>query len=232
MTEQLFQTNEEMQQALAKEITKHLSSAIRDRGRASLVLSGGSTPKRLFQILADCDLDWAKVWITLADDRWVDPDHKDSNEHLVNDNLLLNKARFATFIGLKTPADNPFDGANACHQKLQDIASQPFDVTLLGMGADGHTASLFPCAEELGKAVEGSNLVCQGVVPKTAPYQRMTLTLPVLLNSRALFLQIAGDDKKEVYKTACEPGDEAQMPIRYFIRQKRVPLQVYWAPKD
>ena len=220
-----------MQQGLANAIIADLATAIKYRGQGSLVLSGGNTPKRLFQILSTKELDWAKVQVTLADDRWLGEDHTDSNERLVKDNLLQGPAAQASFIGLKTAASSPYEGAADCHKNLSAIPL-PYDVTLLGMGTDGHTASLFPCSDELDRAVTDDESLCCAVTPKTAPYERMTLTLKTLLKSSKLYLQLAGDSKLEVYKSACDGDDEKAMPVRYFLKQEQSPLFVYWAPQE
>ena len=96
------------------------------------------------------------------------------------------------------------------------------------MGTDGHTASLFPCSDDLKAAVEEQDLLCKAVQPKTAPFERMTLTLKTLLQSSKIYLQLAGQAKYDVFQTALEDGASAEMPIRYFLSDTN-PLIVYWS---
>jgi 6-phosphogluconolactonase len=130
---------------LTERIRQLLGDGIRHRGRASLVVSGGTTPVALFEALSGEDMPWEKVVVSLADERWVDPGTPDSNERLVRTHLLKNKAAAATFIGLKTPEDPAGAGEAACENRIRQIPV-PFDLLILGMGDDGHTASLFPGA--------------------------------------------------------------------------------------
>ena len=108
---------------------------------------------------------------------------------------------------------------------------RPFDVLILGMGADGHTASLFPDAPKLSRATDmKATQTCMGIAPRTAPHERMTLTLPAILDARQIFLHITGQDKKDVLQQAQADGPMEEMPIRFVLRQQTAPVAVYWAP--
>ncbi|HEX5055784.1 MAG TPA: 6-phosphogluconolactonase, partial [Gammaproteobacteria bacterium] len=185
---QEFSDRSAMVNALAKRITTILKDAIRVRGAASLIVSGGTTPKALFEVLSGVELPWRQVTASLADERWVDTASPDSNEYLVRTSLLVNKAAAAQFVPLKGRRGSPRQNESACEAALKKIPS-PFDVVLLGMGDDGHTASLFPEAEGLDEALDmNSGRQCMAVTPKVlpahAPYPRMSMTLPRLLESR------------------------------------------------
>ena len=215
---------------LAGRIADLLLAGIQDKGRASLAVSGGSTPIALFEHLSRMDIPWQDVVITLVDERWVQATDDDSNERLVHNSLIQNKASAATFIGMKNAAFIAGDGEAECEQQLRKVP-QPFDVMILGMGDDGHTASLFPAAEKLAIATDmDSGRLCMALAPLTAPHERMSLTLPAILNSNQLFLHIVGEDKKEVLKKAGSDGPAEEMPIRFVLRQDSTPLSVYWAP--
>ncbi len=215
---------------LADQIAELLITGIQDNGHASLAVSGGSTPVALFERLSGLDIPWQDVVITLVDERWVEPNEDDSNEHLVRTHLLRDKAAAATFIGMKNRAPTAGEGEEECEQNLQKVP-RPFDVLILGMGGDGHTASLFPGAEKLAAATDmNSGCSCMGLAPLTAPHERMSLTLPVILDCRQLFLHIVGQDKKNVLETAMAEGSAEEMPIRFVLRQQSTPLSVYWAP--
>ena len=146
-----FPDRKDLVEEFAEEIGELLNKGIADNGRASLALSGGSTPLPLFERLSLLDIPWKDVVVTLVDERWVEATDDDSNERLVRIHLLQNRAAAATFIGMKNRALSASEGERECEQQFQKV-SRPFDVLILGMGGDGHTASLFPCAEKLGAA--------------------------------------------------------------------------------
>ncbi len=215
---------------LATRIGELLETAVRQQGRASLVVSGGTTPVFLFDKLSVIDITWKKVTLTLADERWVAPDNKSSNEHLVRTHLLKSRAAAAQFIGLKTEGVTAATGEEKCSERLSSLPL-PLDVVILGMGADGHTASFFPGAEKLPVATDmNSGKICTSIAPLTAPHERMTLTLPFLLNSRHIFLHIEGMKKRQVYEKAIAGEDVQQMPIRMILSRAENPVSVYWAP--
>ncbi len=214
--------------ALSDSVAEELRAAITERGEASLVVSGGSTPRPFFEHLSRQQLPWEQVRVTLADERWVPADHEDSNERLVRRHLLVGEAGAATMVGLKTSAPTPEEGRSACERTLAQIA-RPFDVIVLGMGGDGHTASLFPEAPELAAGLDATtSQTCLAVRPPAAPHARMSLTLPALLDSRRLILHITGEGKQAVYRRALEPGPPEELPIRAVLASGRV--EVWWAP--
>ena len=140
-----FATSSELNDEFAPEIAAKLQDGIDQNGRASLLVSGGSTPRPMFAKLSEIDIQWDKVDIALVDDRWVDLDDAASNEKMANEALLLNKASAANFIGMKTDSADAFAAEEQVAAKLANI-TKPFDVVILGMGEDGHTASIFPCS--------------------------------------------------------------------------------------
>ena len=216
--------------ALADEIARGLRAAIAVRGQASLVVSGGRTPVALFNRLSNQDLDWRHVTITLADERWVYPDATASNERLVRLELLRNKAADARFVGLQSAADSVDSGATNAWRTLAQI-SRPFDWVLLGMGDDGHTASLFPASLSIAAALDLSlPPACIAMQAPDPPYQRLSLNLSALLDARRIAVHIQGATKWTVYQTARASGATAALPIGAVLRQARVPVDVYWSP--
>jgi len=225
-----FPDSEQLVEALAERVAELLTAGVAKRGQAVLAVSGGSTPIPLFARLAEMELEWEKVTVTLVDERWVDVTSPDSNENLVRRYLLQKKAAAARFIGMKNEAATAGDGEAACEQRLNEIP-HPYDCLILGMGNDGHTASLFPGATNLAAAVAlDSGRSCMAIRPPAAPHERMTLTLPAILNSRQLILHLQGEEKKKVLARAQEEGSAEAMPIRYILRQKTTPLAIYWSP--
>jgi 6-phosphogluconolactonase len=225
-----FEDSARLVRELTDRIRNLLDEGIRLRGQASLVVSGGTTPVPLFELLSHSELAWNKVVVTLADERWVETDDPDSNELLVRTHLLKNRAAAAGFIGLKTPDAAAAAGENACHQRISRVP-HPFDVLILGMGGDGHTASLFPGSAALPRAMDISQKSrCMAVSPPAASHDRMTLTLPALLDSRHIIVHITGASKRQVFEKAIAGDSFAEMPIRAILAQKTVPVTVWWAP--
>lgn len=222
-------------EALSRQITTLLATAIQHNRRASLAVSGGSTPVDLFKKLSTIDINWHNVDIALVDERWVDPNDTDSNENLVRTHLLQNRAAAAFFKGMKNSAATAEQGEQECEEQLSSI-QLPFDVLILGLGNDGHTASLFPGAKKLAQATDmDSRKTCLAITPLTAPHERMTLTLPAILRSKNIFLHITGQAKKDVLDLAFTDGFAEEMPIRYILRHQEYnpkpnnPLNIYWA---
>jgi 6-phosphogluconolactonase len=216
--------------ALAGELKVDLEEAIGVRGSGSLVVSGGRTPAKLFSVLRTEKLDWAKVWVTLADERWVDVTVPESNEKFVREALLTDRAAAAHFVGLKNPAGTPEGGADWAGRALTRVP-RPFDVVVLGMGDDGHTASLFPGSLALSKALDSTVAPgCIAVNALAAPHARVSLNLAALLDARRIVLHIEGESKWQVYQRALAPGSAAELPVRAILHQKEVPIDVYWAP--
>lgn len=228
--ETVFDQPKKLAAALAESIGEDLKRAVAERGEASLVVSGGSTPLPLFLALAHTALPWRNVHVTLADERWVDPSDAASNEKLVRSNLLQQAATEATFVPLKTSAATPEEGRQACEAALAKMP-RPFDVVILGMGGDGHTASLFPDAPQLAEALDPeSERSCLAMRPESAANPRMTLTLAALIDSRRTVIHITGDEKWDVYRRALAPGPVEELPIRAILDRGPEPIDVYWSP--
>ena len=223
-----FENASALDVALVKQVVDLLSEAIEIHEVASLVVSGGRTPQGFFHLLSQQTLDWSKVIVTLADERWVDPDHKDSNEKLVRENLLINEASCARFLPLKSSSYSAAEGEDFLEQSLSAIDT--FTVVILGMGDDGHTASLFPGSEALSRGLNmDSGRRCIAVIPLEAPHDRMSMTLPRLLDSQLIIVHLCGQGKQEVLSRACEGDDHLELPIRAVLQQSATPVRVFWA---
>jgi 6-phosphogluconolactonase len=223
-----FENTSALDIELSAKVAKLLVADIAETGSASLVVSGGRTPMGFFHLLSQQMLDWSKVSITLADERWVDADHADSNEKLVRANLLINEAHQATFIGLKNSAADAIVGEPEAEQALAAVGK--FTVLILGMGDDGHTASLFPGADALALGLDmDSGRTCIGVTPTAATHQRISMTLPRLLDSQQIIIHISGAGKQQVLEQAQAGADVEALPIRAILNQQQAPLAIYWA---
>jgi 6-phosphogluconolactonase len=225
--EKIFPDAEALARALAEEISSRLHAAVAERGGALLAVSGGRSPVHLFQVLSQANLPWHAITVTLVDERWVPANDEASNERLVREHLMVERAAAARFVPMKNSAAAPEAGAAACHAALAKL-SLPFDVVLLGMGEDGHTASLFPRAHGLTEALDTTReALCAAIQPPTAPHPRMSLTLRALQSSRWLVLPLQGETKLRTYRKALEPGPVEEMPVRALLRQRVVPIEVW-----
>jgi 6-phosphogluconolactonase len=225
-----FGSGAELAANLADKVAGTLSAAVSARGSASIAVSGGSTPKAFFDALSSRAIDWAKVTIVLVDERFVPLDNPRSNHLLVKANLLKDKAAAATFIPLYHEAATVQEAAAIATEKTKDICN-PFDVAIVGMGGDGHTASFFPGGNNLAVALDPKTP--RGIITMEAEgagEPRLTFTFSSLQDAALLVLHIEGESKKEVLAKAEAAGDELDMPIRSFLRRAASPVEIYWAP--
>jgi len=172
--------------------------------------------------LAVSELAWRRVTVTLADDRWVRRGHPDSNEGLVRRYLLRDRAAKAAFVRLKTVATTPAAGLRQAESWVREMA-WPLDVVFLGMGEDGHIASLFPG----GDWNAGRRLVAVPAADGRQP--RISLSPTAVVDARHIFLVVSGAAKAEAYTRACEPGPAAELPVRLVLHQDKVPVTVFLA---
>ncbi len=222
-----FADGEELALGLADWTSARLRGAIESRGVALLIVSGGKSPARFFDLLSNVDLDWARVAITLADERRVADDSPRSNARLVRERLLRNRAeraRFTPLADVRLSEDQELAAASARIANLP----MPADVVVLGMGDDGHTASWFPGADGLAEAMDpAARQLVAPIVAPDAPEPRLTLTGRVILRARAIALEIQGEAKLATFAAALEPGPEQAMPVRAVLRGTADRLTVF-----
>lgn len=226
-----FDSREEANEALSQKIAENLRASLTEYGKASLWCSGGSTPMPMYRELSNAELDWSKVLVSLVDERYVPPTDEASNERLIKENLLANNAESCQFIPFFQITSSPEESQQQLEKTLREHIHGALDVVVLGMGNDGHTASLFPCAKETEQAVSAENdqFTCV-TYPRMAPHPRLTLTLNRLLASRNIYLLLFGEEKLQTLKKAEQDGEEIEMPIRYFLRNDSPKLHIFWAP--
>lgn len=213
--------------ALSARIAAALSDALRLRAAASLLVPGGRTPVSLFRRLRQAPLDWQRVCVSLTDERWVSPDHPDSNARLVRAELLTEAAASARFIPLHNSAPDAATGSARSWQSLGALA-RPFDVVTLGMGDDGHFASLFPGSPGLATALDVATApACVGMCAPAAPSDRISLNLAALADTRQLFLFITGAAKLQLIQL---PGQRSPLPIDALLALRAPEPEIYWAP--
>lgn len=216
---------------LARCVADDLRAVLDRKPRAVLAVSGGKSPVPFFHALSRADLDWPRVGIVLADERLVPNGHADSNAALVRRHLLQNRAVSAVFVPMV--ADGADEGSLNNGQAAAASAAERFlppDVLVLGMGADGHTASIFPAAPQFAEAVRADNpqpLVY--VSPPAAPHGRISMTLAAILRVPQLYLAIAGGEKLAVFRRA-EKGVQPQYPISHVLNSPKANIHVLYCP--
>jgi 6-phosphogluconolactonase len=215
-----YPSAEALADAAAAAVEAQLMAGLAERGHASLVATGGRSPGPVYDRLALTELDWPHVAVTLSDERQVDADSPNANARLLRERLFVGRAARARFLPLT-------DYAEPALTKLM-----PFDAVMLGMGEDGHVASLIPGSPVLEHAMDPTGPALTAESPQgfgSPPVARITLTLAALLQSRAIFLLIAGEAKRQVISRA-EAG--ADLPVRAILRQDRVPVRIFWTPNQ
>jgi len=221
-----FENSALLAEGLAANVAERLTTAIAASGTATLVVSGGRSPVAFFQNLAEQPVDWSKVVISLADERWVPVEHADSNAGLLKRYLLQGPVAKAKFVGLYSPAASLEEAALAADNALAELP--PIDVLILGMGDDGHTASLFPNSPNLKEALQlDGQRRCLPMLAPTVPHQRLTLTRQLLASARLPILSISGQAKLDTLRAALAGDDLTEMPVRAFLNAS---LEIYWCP--
>ncbi len=204
-------------EALAERVVEELQTAIDVRGRATLAVPGGTTPRAFLIALGRAELNWHKVAVTLTDERWLPAGHPRSNHGLLVETLLAGKPGAATFVPLYRDGVELIDAVAAIGAELEKVLL-PLDICVLGMGTDGHTASLFPGADGLEAALDRH---CPSpVLPifaAGAGEPRITLTASVLLAARRIHLLIQGSEKRAVLAQSLAVADPLAAPVKAIL---------------
>jgi 6-phosphogluconolactonase len=224
-----FASPAELAQQLASDVRLALALALCSHDEAAIAVSGGSTPKAFFKALSHEKMDWARVGIHLVDERCVPEDSDQLNAHLVEDNLMQNQAGAATFTPLYDHTSH--NAEDAARRAADNLPERGFDSVVLGMGADGHTASLFPNGDRLAEGLDANakaRIIAMRAAGAGVP--RLTLTLAEILRAGRVILHIEGNDKMAVLEQALAGTDATEMPIRAVLNLAPA-LEIYWAPK-
>ncbi|WP_304717648.1 6-phosphogluconolactonase [Neisseria viridiae] len=224
-----YENAAEAAQSLADAVADALQGALDEKGSAVLAVSGGRSPIAFFNALSQKDLDWGKVGVTLVDERVVPTDHVDSNTGLVREYLLKNKAEVAMWIPMVEDGKTETElHPDAVVDYALKHYKQP-DVLVLGMGNDGHTASIFPKSPQFQTAIDGSaGVALVHTTPVTAPHERISMTLGAIARTQNIFLAIQGAEKKAVFDQAAQ-GENREYPISFVLNRQGVKCHVFYA---
>lgn len=212
-----------MMMDLATLLARDLENCLLRQDRASLVVPGGTTPGPIFDSLCAARLDWSRVSVLLSDERWVPETSPRSNTRLLRERLLVNRAAAATYVPLFAPVDTPEAGTPGLEAAIAPLL--PISVLLLGMGADMHTASLFPGADRLAEAMEPDAPILMPMRAIGAGEPRVTLTAQVLEGAMAKHIVITGDEKRDALERA-RHLQPMEAPVAAVLKG----ATVHWAP--
>ncbi|EYD76730.1 6-phosphogluconolactonase, eukaryotic type [Rubellimicrobium mesophilum DSM 19309] len=216
-----YADSELMMIEVASRLAGELRQALQSSETASLAVPGGTTPGPIFDSLCGADLDWDRVAVLLTDERWVPEDSPRSNTRLLRQRLLTGKAAVARYLPLYAPADTPEEGIPQLAEAISGVL--PLTACLLGMGADMHTASIFPGADRLSEALAGDAILVPMRAPG-APEPRVTLSAPVLAGAISRHIVITGPEKREALERARTlPPEEA--PVAAVLKG----ATIHWA---
>lgn len=224
--EHAFASRRQASIAVADRIATLVSARLANDDHTTFVVSGGSTPGQCFSLLSNKTIDWQNVRVALSDERWVPPDHNDSNERLIQNRLLTNSATAGEVLSIY---DAEVSVAERCDVLQGAFPKRGFACCMVGMGSDGHFASLFPKADSLEVGLDlDTTLLYIPVCTTASPHPRVSMTLAALLQSDEIILFFFGNEKFAVYEQA--KSSPSEYPVAYLLAQERTPLHVYWAP--
>ena len=235
LKERFYRDRDRLFENLTDFCQQTLEQACVSNGQASFMVSGGSTPAPLYQRLSRRVLSWQRIKVALVDERWVDPKSTCSNEAFIQKTLLQHNASDCHFTKLDHQQKSYLSGAEQANNDYKKLPN-PWNLTILGMGNDGHTASIFPDANGTEQALDDDlDKLVTAVKAKPSKVtgdnvERVTLSKNGILKSEQIVLLITGHDKLNTYRKALQETDHNKMPVSALLQQTKVPIQVFWAP--
>ncbi|WP_297324565.1 6-phosphogluconolactonase [Nitrosomonas sp.] len=221
MQRHVYPDIESLSQSFAEYVETTLQNTLTRKQHATLAVPGGNTPRHYLPALAKCALPWDRITVTLSDERWVDVTNEQSNEHLVKQHLMNHLPANTPFVGLKTQHDNPFNAVDEIHQRLNNLPP-PLSLTVLGLGEDGHIASLFPGMNPDLLSIHH----CVAVEPPIAPSLRVSLSLKMLTESEHIALVVTGKAKRRLLDQLSEHSDSG-IPLTWLLQHTQSPVIVF-----
>ena len=218
-----FENKKNLESTLLLKISTCISDAIKKYGDSRFLLSGGSTNMNLYSLLSEETIEWEKVKIGLVDERFVPKENLFNNETQIKNNLLKNSAKFATIFGMVYNYENEMLNLKMVNQHYKTFFER-IDFTILGMGEDGHTASLFPGDKESEELMNTSNIGIFSTKSPSFPYNRITCSKELIAKSNYIALFINGETKFNVLKNSIE----TQVPISYFVKNSKN-MEIYYS---
>ena len=225
-----YESLDELADAVAGDVGFIVESAIDARNASLIALPGGRTPLPVFAKLAQAKLPWKQVTIIPTDDRLVPMQDERSNVRAIAQAFLPTGARV---IPIAAEISDYRLAGNSADARLQDL-SWPPDLVWLGMGEDGHTASIF-AGPDLQDALDAPKArravgVMPDPLPADAPVARVTLTRAAILSARTILITITGQDKRELLEQAIKQGQGSKLPIGRVLAEAEQPIDIHWAP--
>ena len=226
LTEYKFDSRDAASAAVAARMAGLVGAQLGRDAAAHFVVGGGTTPQRCFDYLSEYELDWDKIQVALSDERWVPNDHDDSNERLVRDSMLKDAASAGHILSV-------YQAGVSVDERAEELQTRKpengFACSMVGMGSDGHFASLFPDADCLSEGLQLDNARFYLPVRTSAsPHPRISMTLSALLASDEVLLFFFGEEKLAVYDNAHTV--DRTYPITALLEQQQTPVSLYWAP--
>ncbi len=226
-----FASREQFNQAVVQRLADTLQSASLSQKNILLGVSGGSTPMPIYQALAQKELAWNRVKLLLVDERWVPNNNADSNERNIRNAFSANAQAEKNIIGLWSNKTNLESAAIAADQKLAAM-NDVMDAVVLGMGEDGHFASLFPSSLNFDAAIsnQGSRFILPiSPMPANVPHSRLSMSLAYIQRAKRIILAITGEKKKLVLQQAIAEGDVHHLPIAALFKANSSAVEIYWS---
>ena len=225
---EVFEHTRGLNEAAAGAVVSALETGVRLHGTASLAAPGGGSPGPVYDLMALAPLEWRRVRVTLSDERWVDPSSPDSNARLVRERLLKHRAAEAVFHPLRNGEPDPDTAAR--HVSALFHSWPPLDVVMLGMGEDGHVASLFPGSPALDLGLDPAAPACIAVPAgegRPPPQARLSLTIRGLVTAGLVVILSSGEAKRAVLERALQGGDAHELPVRAVLQSARA-VRILW----